>query len=238
MCKRASFLYLKCLTNKEIVLFKSHLQALNLRWSLSRPFPLCKLLPLNEKELVKRLKTGDQLAFTQIVDLYQEQVVNTCMGMVHNLQDAEDLSQDVFIEVFKSIHQFNGESKFSTWLYRIAISKSLNLIRSRKRQKRAAFFKSLVGLEKLENLSMGNNSFNHPGVNIENQEKAKLLFAKINELPEKQRVVFTLCKLEELSYKEVAEITELSVSSIESLMHRAKKNLRKKLEHYYKNEII
>lgn len=192
-------------------------------------------MSINEKELIHRLKSGDRFAFSQIVDLYQEQVINTCLGMVHNKQDAEDLSQEVFIEVFKSVNQFKGESKFSTWLYRIAVSKSLNLIRSRKRQKRAAFFKSLVGLEKLENLSGKDDAFNHPGIKMENKEKAKILFAKIDELPEKQRVVFTLCKIEGLSYKEVGEITELTKSSIESLMFRAKKNLQKKLEYYYKN---
>ena len=156
---------------------------------------LCKPLSINEKDLVKRLQSGDRLAFSQIVDLYQEQVINTCLGMVHNKQDAEDLSQEVFIEVFRSVNQFKGESKFSTWLYRIAVSKSLNLIRSRKRQKRAAFFKSLVGLERLENLAGKDDVFNHPGIKMENQEKAKILFAKIDELPEKQRVVFTLCKI-------------------------------------------
>jgi len=188
--------------------------------------------------LVSRLKTGDQLAYSQIIDLYQEQVINTCLGMLHNQQDAEDLSQEVFIEVFKSVHQFKEESKFSTWLYRVAVSKSLNLIRSRKRQKRAAFFKSLVGLDKLQNIASKNDPLNHPGIKLEQEEQAKVLFSKIAELPEKQRVVFTLCKMEGLSYLEVAEITELTKASVESLMFRAKKNLRKKLENFYKNELL
>ena len=78
--------------------------------------------------------------------------------------------------------------------------------------------------------------FNHPGVQLEQKERSEQLFKAINQLPENQKVVFTLHKIDGLTYKEVSEITQKSISSVESLMFRAKKNLQLQLEQYYKNE--
>lgn len=158
-------------------------------------------------------------------------VFNTALGLVQQTEDAEDVAQDVFVQVHQSINAFKGESKFSTWLYRITVSKSLDHLRRKKRKKRFAFVKFLSG-EKNEVLDQL-PEFHHPGVALENKEKSAILFQSISQLPENQRVAFSLHKLEGLSYHEISEVMHVTVPAVESLMHRAKMNLRKSLENYY-----
>lgn len=190
-----------------------------------------------EKQLIDALKEGSEQAFNTFVLNYQGKVINTCLGFAPNIQDAEDIAQEVFVEVYRSIGKFKEQSSLSTWVYRIAVSKSLEFIRHRKRKKRASFFQSLIGLED-ERASAVSDTFNHPGVQMENKQRGEVIFAAINELAENQKIAFILSKVEGLSYQEIASIMELSISSIESLLHRAKKNLQKKLETYYKKQMI
>ena len=188
---------------------------------------------MQELELIERLKKGDDSAFKVIVNTWQNMVYNTSLGIVQNAEDAEDVAQEVFVQVYESIGQFKGDSKFSTWLYRIAITKSLDHIRKKKRKKRFVFLQSIFGNNEEE--VRHQPDFHHPGISLENKEKAAILFRAIDKLPDNQKTAFTLYKLEGLSYQEVSEIMESTVSSVESLMHRAKANLKKILTDYYQN---
>ena len=183
---------------------------------------------MNEQELIQGLCNGDETAFKYLVDNYQDRVFNTAIGIVQNAGDAEDVAQEVFIQVFRSIRNFKGESKLSTWLYRITTTRALDLLRSRKSKKRFGFMQRLFGdgNEPLYELP----DFNHPGIALEKKEDAARLFKAIRQLPDNQKTAFTLHKLEDLSYKEVSEVMNTSVAAVESLMHRAKQNLRKILE--------
>jgi RNA polymerase sigma-70 factor (ECF subfamily) len=183
---------------------------------------------LNEIELIQGLRNGDEAAFKYLVDNYKDRVFNTAIGIVQNAEDAEDVAQEVFIQVFRSIHNFKGESKLSTWLYRIATTRSLDLLRSRKSKKRFGFIQRLFGdgNEPLFELP----DFNHPGVALDQKENAARLFKAIDQLPENQKIAFTLHKLEDLSYQEISKIMQISIAAVESVMHRAKQNLRKILE--------
>lgn len=200
---------------------------------------MCNIVPssktkgLDERLLVERLKGGDEAAFKTIVETWQSMVYNTALGIVQNAEDAEDIAQETFVQVYQSVSSFKGESKFSTWLYRITIAKALDHERRKKRKKRFAFVKSLFGEE--SEVVVHPPDFHHPGVILDKKENAAELFAAIAGLPENQRIAFTLHKVDGLSYQEVSEVMDTSVSSIESLMHRAKTNLRKKLEDYYKD---
>jgi len=187
---------------------------------------------LDERILVEQLKQGDESAFKSIVETWQSMVYNTALGIVQNAEDAEDISQETFVQVFHSIGSFKGESKFSTWLYRITVAKALDHERRKKRKKRFAFVKSLFGEE--SQVVVHPPDFHHPGVVLDKKEDAAVLFQAISQLPENQRVAFTLHKVDGLSYQEVSEVMKTSISSVESLMHRAKTNLKKKLEDYYK----
>jgi RNA polymerase sigma-70 factor (ECF subfamily) len=187
-----------------------------------------KRLYLTETELIQGLKEGDEAAFSYLVKNYQDRVFNTSIAIVQNAEDAEDVAQEVFIQVFRSIHAFKGESKLSTWIYRIATTRSLDLLRSRKSKKRFGFLQRLFGEgnEPLHEIP----DFNHPGVEMDRKEAAAKLFRAISQLPDNQKTAFTLHKMEDLSYQEISEIMETTVAAVESLMHRAKQNLRKIIE--------
>ena len=186
---------------------------------------------MNELDLIQKLREGDEQAFKSLVTNYQDLVFNTALGIVQNSEDAEDVAQEVFIQVYRSIDQFKGDARLSTWIYRITTTKALDHLRSRKRKKRFAFITSLFGAN--DELVHEPVDFQHPGVELDRKEQAALLFQMIAQLPENQKVAFTLHKTEELSYQEIADVMQLSVSAVESLLFRARQNLRKLLEKYY-----
>ena len=184
---------------------------------------------------IRALQHGDTDAYRLLVETYQDQVINTCYGFVQKREDAEDLAQEVFLEVFRSVNKFKSNAKLSTWVYRIAVNKSLEHIRYHKRQKRFSWKQSLSDMTEAEEPG---TFMDNPGMSLEQRERARILFSKINSLSDKQRIAFTLNKVEGLSYKEIAEVMKISLSSVEALMHRAKKNLQKKLEKMYKGAEI
>nr|WP_298930177.1 RNA polymerase sigma factor [uncultured Allomuricauda sp.] len=191
---------------------------------------------MEDKQFLADLREQKQSAYSRLLDDYQSKVFNTCLSFVPNKEDAEDIAQEVFVEVYNSIKKFKGDSKLSTWIYRISVNKSLEFIRKKSTKKRFGFMQSITGGNIPVDKSSYFTEFNHPGIQLENKEKSELLFNAINKLPEAQKVVFTLHKVDGMSYKEVSEVTEKSVSSIESLLFRAKKNLQKILTEYYKND--
>ncbi len=186
---------------------------------------------LEDHLLVEDLKQGSEEAFKALVELYQRQVYNTAIGLLRSPEEADDISQEVFIEVYQSIARFKGESKLSTWIYRITVTKALELMRYKKRKKRFAPIISLFNSDGEQMVDPAD--FAHPGVKLEQQENASVVFAAISKLPEKQQAAFTLHKLEGLSYQEISQVMKTSISSVESLMHRAKTNLKKRLKNYY-----
>jgi RNA polymerase sigma factor (sigma-70 family) len=191
---------------------------------------------LTEERLIGLLKQGDPESFRHLLEHYSDRVYNTALGLVNNREDAEDLAQEVFTEVFRSIGQFKQRSKLSTWIYRITVTKSLEFLRGKSRKKRSAVIQSLFGKEQQISVS-ADDPFYHPGVSLEKKEMAAILFGAMKRLPETQRTAFTLSKLEHLSYAEIADVMEVSVSSVESLLFRAKQNLQKILAVYYEENL-
>jgi len=186
---------------------------------------------LNDQELILSLQKGDPLAFKQLVETWQNMVFNTVLGIVQDIQEAEDVAQEVFIQAYQSVAGFRGEAKLSTWLYRISVTKALDAERKKKSKKRIANLKTWIGLgEKEEAIH-----FHHPGVELENKERAAILFSAMQKLPANQRIAFILIKTEGLRYEDVAEIMNITIKAVEALMHRAKENLRKNLQNYYKS---
>ncbi len=177
-----------------------------------------------------KLLTDKEKTFSKLVTEYQKNVYNTCLGIVHNTDDADDITQEVFIEAYNSIDKFRGESKISTWLYRISINKSLNFIRDNKWSK---YFQSLNS-KKTPDIPDEEHNFDQPFEILQKKQRKKIMDSAIDSLPQNQKVAFTLNKFDELSYKEISEIMDISVSSVESLIFRAKQNLQNKLIHCYK----
>lgn len=186
---------------------------------------------MTEQELILRLKNGDNLAFRNLVESRQSLVYNTILGFLQNPEDAEDVTQDVFIKVFESIQQFKGESALSTWVYRVAVTSALEFLRRKKRKKRFGFLSPILGEDNEPTMDLPD--FNHPGVTLDQKEKAAVLFKAIRQLPENQQTAFILNKVECLSYQEVAEVMQTSLSAVESLLHRAKNNLKEILKNFY-----
>lgn len=182
--------------------------------------------------LIEEVTKNKPGAFQQLVEKYQTLVINTCYGFLHNYQDAQDVAQEVFIDVYRSIEKFRNESKISTWLYRISVNKSLNYIRDNKKR---TWFQSLDILFETEFKTGSSNSLSEsPEEIIENKEKMDVIQQAIDKLAKNQKIAFTLYKYEDLSYKEIADVMNISVSSVESLLFRAKKNLQKQLISLYK----
>lgn len=188
---------------------------------------------MQDSELINRLRNKDEEAFRIIFNDNHKKVVNACYRLVNDIDTAEDITQDVFIKVFYSIEQFRGDSQLSTWIYRIAITKSLDYLRAQKRKKRLAILKYFSGNEEKQ-IEIEAPEDQRPDLLIDNSERMKVLNEAINSLPENQRIAFSLSKYDEISTKEIAEVLTTTVSAVESLIHRAKKNLEKKLFNYYR----
>lgn len=189
---------------------------------------------MNDRKLIHDLKNANQQAFKELVERYQNMVVNTCYGFLRNQQDAEDVAQDVFIEIHRAIHRFREEAALSTWIYRIAVNKSLNLIKKNKHKKWVNNFQPVFSGEKDSEQFIDTETPN-PHISLEHQERIRILQNAINSLAENQKIAFTLSKYENLDYKQIAEVMGTTTSAVDSLLIRAKKNLRKKLYNYYKN---
>ncbi|MBL7137824.1 MAG: RNA polymerase sigma factor [Bacteroidales bacterium] len=184
---------------------------------------------MTDRELVQGIINRDQAAFRELVEKHQQLVIRTCYALVHDLEDARDLAQEVFIEIMKSAVSFRGKAKLSSWIYRIAVNKSLNhLKRSRRRDAYTLFsFQDQGG-----SVKEGGD------VAMEEKELKQALHKAINRLPVNQKIAFTLHKYDELPYKEIAGVMNVSLSSVESLIHRAKLNLQKRLTNYYHSNRI
>lgn len=168
--------------------------------------------------------------FKLLVETYKDKVFNTVIGLVQNAQDAEDLSQDVFVKVFERMDDFRNESSIGTWIYRIAVTTALDFLRKKKRRRTFSFQFFTNNTEDIYPAE-----FDHPGILSEKKEDAKQLFKAIRSLPENQQTAFVLQKTENLSQPEIAAVMNISVGAVESLLSRAKNNLKKILTEYYRS---
>ncbi len=182
---------------------------------------------MTDQEIITGILNHDKPVIQFLVRKYHKQVIKTAFHFVHDMDDAEDLAQDVCVEILESIGQFKSTSSLSTWIYKITVNKSLNFVRKNKRKQLVQQFESLfLKKDGKSNTTQEPLSNDNP---YENTETKKILDTAINSLPENQKTAFILNKYEELSYREITEIMNLSLASVESLLQRAKQNLQKKL---------
>ncbi len=184
---------------------------------------------MTDSVLIEHISNGNRDLFRVLVERYQKMVFRTCLGFIHNKDDADDLTQEVFIQAYLSLSTFKGTSSFSTWIYRIAVNASLNKVRKSSKN---------IFLQQFEKLLPGNK---HGEISIslpENENPENLLIQDehrawvqkaLNSLPENQRTAIVLSKYDDLSQKEIAEIMNTSEGAVEALIQRAKANLREKL---------
>jgi RNA polymerase sigma factor (sigma-70 family) len=177
----------------------------------------------------EKIKIQGVDSFAEIVSSRQRMVYNTALGIVQNEQDAEDITQEVFVKVFERLNEFRGEANLSTWIYRITVTTSLDFEKQKKRQKRGGFLKRVFS----DGAADENPDFDHPGVTLDKKDDAKVLFAAINKLPANQKAAFILNRIEGLTNREIADVLKISLQAAESLQIRAKNNLRSTLKEYY-----
>jgi RNA polymerase sigma-70 factor (ECF subfamily) len=181
--------------------------------------------------LLKERSKEEHLSFEQLVAQYSNMVYNTALSMLQHQQDAEDVTQEVFVKVYQSIGGFSGNAHLSTWIYRITVNQCLDVEKKKSRKKRFSgvlqFFSA--GLNESDQVV----DFHHPGIAMEKKEDAAMLFKALQQLNTKQRMVFVLNKLEGLKAKEIADIMHASESAIESLLTRANRQLKIILKQYY-----
>ncbi|MFT7203059.1 MAG: RNA polymerase sigma factor (sigma-70 family) [Algoriphagus sp.] len=189
-------------------------------------------MEITDQQLLELLTKGNELAFKQLYDRYSAKVYNTLLSYTKNAEDAEELLQDVFLTIYNSAASYRSESKVSTWVYRVSVNKSLDFLRKKNSQKRFGIFSSLYRKDSVEIL-YESVDFAHPGVKLENQEDAKLLFKVIDGLSENQKTAFILTQIEDLPQQEVAEIMKITRKAVESLVQRSKANLKKNLANQY-----
>ncbi len=185
---------------------------------------------MEERLVIDQLRGRQETAFRWLVDEYRNRVFHTAFNILQNGQDAEDAAQETFIQVYDSIHQFKEECSLNTWIYRIATRKALEKLR--KRNTRNRLHQMIPWWMPAEKKSPEAIELN-PGIKAENKEKALALFTAINSLPEKQKLAFTLIRVQGMQYDAVCAIMEMKVKAVESLVSRAKENLKKKLDNYY-----
>ena len=189
---------------------------------------------MTDNEIISLILDGNRQKFRLLVEKHQSMVFRTCMGFLHDKDDADDLTQDIFIQAYQSLNGFREESSFSTWIYRIAVNASLNRVRKKAGNpilhRIDSFFQPVQGKDLLSPFL---DTVNPESILI-SQENNKWVQNALDSLPENQRIAIVLSKYDDLPQKEIAEIMKTTEGAVEALIQRAKANLRIKLSSSYK----
>lgn len=182
--------------------------------------------------LMLRVKQGDMQAFADLVDKYKQAVMNLANRMLRDATEAEDLSQMVFVQVFKSAHRYKVSSKFSTWLFTIARNLCLNEIRRRSRHPTDSLEARSSEPGEPPAPQFEDKAVVSPPDRLLHGELEAKIQHTLAELPEKQRLAILLCRQEDFSYEDIARVLGSSVSATKSLIYRGRETLKQKLKPY------
>jgi RNA polymerase sigma-70 factor, ECF subfamily len=192
-----------------------------------------------EEILARKLIEGNVEAFDRFVEIYQKKIYALAYNMTHNQMDAQDVTQEVFLTIFRKVHTFQGKSAFSSWVYRVALNAVYMKLRSKKKDQSISVedaFPSFNGAgyhqEVIRDWSESAESL------MFSNETKNVIQSAVDQLPEKEKIAFLLRDVEGLSTEEAAEALDLSISAIKSRLHRARLILRKKLSGYFKEKQI
>lgn len=189
---------------------------------------------MTDNEIIAAIKNGNEEAYQEMVNKYQQKVLNICNGYLKNHEDALDLTQDIFVRVYFALHKFKGEARFSTWLYRIVVNMSINRLKKLKRER---IWQSLDLLFEKEN----QDATFHPSEDasqLETEERKEVLYNALDKLSEKQKTALVLNRLKDFSYKEVGEIMNVSTSEVGVLINRGMKKLEGTILRIYQKDTI
>lgn len=176
---------------------------------------------IREEDLVLAAQQGDESAFEALVRTYEKQVYATTLHLCGNPEDAAEAAQEAFLSAWQGLKFFRRESAFSTWLYRLAVNASIDLLRREKRHRGAA------SLEDEETPDIPDRSLTTPQDEAERRELQEQIRAGLQELSEEHRQVLVLREMDQLSYQEISDILDLDVGTVKSRISRARGQLRK-----------
>ena len=182
--------------------------------------------------LMLRVRKGEQDAFAALVDKYKQPVMNLAYRMLHDPTEAEDMAQNVFVQVYKSAHRYEAASKFSTWLFTIARNLCLNEIRRRSRHPADSLDATHPEQDDQPWQQFEDKKAVPPPESLLHGELAGKIEQALAELPENQRTAILLCRQDELSYEDIAKVLGCSLSATKSLIHRGRETLKEKLKPY------
>ncbi|MDX8339997.1 sigma-70 family RNA polymerase sigma factor [Draconibacterium sp. IB214405] len=185
---------------------------------------------MTDSQLIEQIRENNDLAFRALINKYKNLVYNTAFRLVRNSEDAEDIFQDVFLEIYKSCDAVRFEEDLTMWIYKIAYNKSISFLRRKNPAKVSKNDDDIADNQLNDNLIEKNN----PAKQLEQKENISTLYQLIDQLPENQKKILLLHKFEGLSQKEICEQLGMSEHSVESLIYRARKNLKLKLIAYFK----
>lgn len=192
-----------------------------------------------ERQLVERAQAGDRDAFQEIVERYQRKVYSVCYGMLKNQQDSLDVSQDVFIKVYRYLEKFNHSSSFYTWLYRITVNKCIDFIRKQKRRAELDYDDAIGPNDNVEddgNL-MPSTLGVHPDRAYARKELREKMLEALDSLSEKHRTILILREVEGLAYEEIAEVLGISKGTVMSRLYHARRYFQQAMRAYLGDSI-
>ena len=179
-----------------------------------------------------RIKQGDVEALRDLIEAHQQRIIGTVAKMLGDESDAEDVAQQVFIRVWKSAPRYEPTAKFTTWLYKITRNLVFNELRRRKRHTTTSLDRPLGPDDDDRPLQTADTSVKAPDTALLDEEMQAAIQKAIDELPETQRMAIILRRYDDISYEEIAEILDLSVPAVKSVLFRARTDLREKLKQY------
>lgn len=178
---------------------------------------------MQDQELIQSIQSGHTDGFALLVKKYTDKVFRIAMGFMHQQEEAEDITQEVFVKAWQSLDRFNYKSAFSTWLFRIAINESINALNRKKRKK---------AWSRLSSLFQAETSVADTAKPAEEKEEFRQVRQWLETLTRNQQTAFVLYEYEELSQHDIAVIMDISEGAVEQLLLRARQQLRKKMEKF------
>ncbi len=177
-----------------------------------------------DEELISRILNGEKGLYEHIMRRYNERMYRTCMSIIHDDAEAEDIMQNAYVKAYENLHKFEGKSKFGTWLLRILINESLLWLQKNKRK--ISYQQSVLADNKTDSF---NTKTNNPAHQVMNNELKKILEEAIGQLPQKYRTVFIMREVENMSTEETGKSLQISQINVKVRLNRAKEMLRKTL---------
>ncbi len=184
----------------------------------------------SDQHLINRLKEGDKQAFISLIEQYKHMVYTLALRIIKNEEDAEEVSQDSFLKVYQSIGSFKGDSKLSTWIYRIAYHRSLDYLKKNKRKPQT----TQLQWEEVTNIQMAEMTWDH----METMERQEIIQKALRHLPGEDGVILSLFYFESLSLKEISGVLNITVNSVKVKLHRSRKRLASILEKMMDRETV